>query len=439
MSLTKYVRNVEDPSDHGGYKFRSRCDHCSDGFDSQYVSSSATLQEAAGRRAASRQVDWAVERAAAGAAVKTFPFILVATLVAISGSTLAQSRPIATEASVRTGGALDAARGAAPPETSAVVAAKHLGPRALLRLRPPAASLLLAQLGGLHDQTQQVVLLAPNLDPYSVSELVRGLTGIGVRARRVRDAKLDPALEACGTFSCLAQVARSSQHRAALASVSTAGDGSKTLLLVLVDADGSNAQTRVRIGSPGIAQALVAAWKEASLAISLAGEAMIHAESRPAGANVWLDGVPVGTTPFARQVSPGTHRLMIKLDGFVPQERVIEVQSGKAQRFELLLKREPRFDDQQLTAVPAPRASAWNYVLGGTLVLAAVPALIASINALANDGQCLRVHATAADRCDRATFGERSAYLFAAGVVALGTGGVVFLAQPMQEGEERSP
>lgn len=43
MSLTQFVRNVADLSDDGGYKFRFHCDRCRDGFESQYVSSSANL------------------------------------------------------------------------------------------------------------------------------------------------------------------------------------------------------------------------------------------------------------------------------------------------------------------------------------------------------------------------------------------------------------
>lgn len=43
MALTKFVRNVDDLSDDGGYKFRFRCDRCSDGVESQYVSSSANI------------------------------------------------------------------------------------------------------------------------------------------------------------------------------------------------------------------------------------------------------------------------------------------------------------------------------------------------------------------------------------------------------------
>jgi hypothetical protein len=43
MALTKFVRNVDDLSDDGGYKFRFHCDRCNDGVESQYVSSSANL------------------------------------------------------------------------------------------------------------------------------------------------------------------------------------------------------------------------------------------------------------------------------------------------------------------------------------------------------------------------------------------------------------
>jgi len=47
MVLSKFVRNVEDLSDDGGYKFRFRCDRCSDGYESQYSSSSANLLKTA--------------------------------------------------------------------------------------------------------------------------------------------------------------------------------------------------------------------------------------------------------------------------------------------------------------------------------------------------------------------------------------------------------
>lgn len=47
MALTKFVSNVKDLSDEGGYKFRFHCDRCGDGFESQYVAASANLLKTA--------------------------------------------------------------------------------------------------------------------------------------------------------------------------------------------------------------------------------------------------------------------------------------------------------------------------------------------------------------------------------------------------------
>ncbi len=57
MSLTKFVRNVDDLGDSGGYKFRFRCDRCRDGVENQYVNAKLsttrvrpTLRHLASRR-----------------------------------------------------------------------------------------------------------------------------------------------------------------------------------------------------------------------------------------------------------------------------------------------------------------------------------------------------------------------------------------------------
>ena len=47
MALTKFVRNVQDLSDDGGYKFRFHCDSCGDGYESQYEAGSANLLKTA--------------------------------------------------------------------------------------------------------------------------------------------------------------------------------------------------------------------------------------------------------------------------------------------------------------------------------------------------------------------------------------------------------
>lgn len=47
MALTKFVKNCEDLSDDGGYKFRFHCDKCQDGFETQYVSAATNMLKTA--------------------------------------------------------------------------------------------------------------------------------------------------------------------------------------------------------------------------------------------------------------------------------------------------------------------------------------------------------------------------------------------------------
>src|SRR5471032_84733 len=47
MALTKFVNNVQDLSDDGGYKFRFKCDRCGDGFESQYIASKSNMLKTA--------------------------------------------------------------------------------------------------------------------------------------------------------------------------------------------------------------------------------------------------------------------------------------------------------------------------------------------------------------------------------------------------------
>jgi len=47
MPLTKFVRNVQDLSDDGGFKFRFKCDRCGDGFESQYIASKSNVLKTA--------------------------------------------------------------------------------------------------------------------------------------------------------------------------------------------------------------------------------------------------------------------------------------------------------------------------------------------------------------------------------------------------------
>jgi hypothetical protein len=289
--------------------------------------------------------------------------------------------------------------------------------------------------------SERVVLIAPEIERHQHAELVRGLGAVGVRAATVEEAKLDPTLAACTMMSCVADAARAANGRAAFARITRGGDGKPSLLWALLAADGGEAQARVRIGEGGLAAAVRSAWTQTSLALVLRGDSMIRLETVPSGAVVWLDGVQLGTTPFAQRVAPGEHRIVTKLEGFVSQARVLRSQPGRALLVQMRLARAPSFAAQG-GGQPTPRSGArdparspWNYILGGTLALLGAPALISSVNALANDGECVVYRDRAAGLCgDRGRFGTRSVFVLALGVVALATGGTVLAVQPIEAG-----
>jgi uncharacterized protein (TIGR02266 family) len=87
---------------------------------------------------------------------------------------------------------------------------------------------------------------------------------------------------------------------------------------------------------------------------------MLKITSTPAGAEVVIDGVPVGTTPFSsKDVTPdGTHAISLKKDGYETHERMISGSDwsrgrGGAQslKFNVKLK---RTGGEQRPAAPAP-------------------------------------------------------------------------------------
>lgn len=317
-------------------------------------------------------------------------------------------------------------------------------PQARARRAHALAAVLLVSLVGAKASAQgqsaseRVVLIAPELASHQYAELVRGLAAAGVRAATVEEARLDPTLAACTLMSCVADAARAVSGRAAFARISPAADGKPSLLWALLAADGGEAQARVRLGEGGLAAAVRSAWTQTSLALVLRGDSMIRLETVPSGAVVWLDGVQLGTTPFAQRVAPGEHRLVTKLEGFVSQERVVRSQAGRALLVQMRMARAPSFAAAGTGSAPHggahdPARSPWNYILGGTLALVAAPALISSVNALANDGECVVYRDRAAGACqDRGRFGTRSLYVLALGVVALATGGSILAVQPIE-------
>jgi TonB family protein len=57
----------------------------------------------------------------------------------------------------------------------------------------------------------------------------------------------------------------------------------------------------------------------------------LRVETRPPGAEVWMDGRLVGDAPLSiRELHPGTHQVRVAQEGFAPAELTFEVQEGTA-------------------------------------------------------------------------------------------------------------
>jgi hypothetical protein len=54
--------------------------------------------------------------------------------------------------------------------------------------------------------------------------------------------------------------------------------------------------------------------------------------SRPSGAEVIVDGPPVGRTPLSIEVSSGAHTVRLSLPGFNPWQTTVNVQPGSPMR-----------------------------------------------------------------------------------------------------------
>lgn len=55
----------------------------------------------------------------------------------------------------------------------------------------------------------------------------------------------------------------------------------------------------------------------------------VRLRSRPAGAKVSIDGQPVGETPMAHRLAPGTHELKFERQGRPPQTRSVTIEAGQ--------------------------------------------------------------------------------------------------------------
>jgi hypothetical protein len=291
------------------------------------------------------------------------------------------------------------------------------------------------------EESNQVLLLAPTQADQSDqwSDVVRGLRAIGKRVVQVAELSIDPVYAACRARECAASLAPMARIAVALfAIVPTDASGPARLELQLFEPDGGQIALRAPLGKRSRVELASELFEAAQRQLSLGERGLLRITSVPLGAVVWIDGKPAGVTPFEQAQAAGTHALRVTLTDFHSQERRIDLVRGAVSALAVRLRYGGVVGSPAGGIDSATRnTSAANFIVGGVLSLAALPALVAGINTLVNDGQCLE---SAADGCrERARFGVQSALLLSAGAVALLAGGYLLVAQPFGLQAEVSP
>jgi hypothetical protein len=289
--------------------------------------------------------------------------------------------------------------------------------------------------------SSQVLLLAPTQtdQPDQWTDMVRGLRATGTRVVQLAELSVDPVYAACRATDCAARLAPLAQVAVALFAIVPAdASGPARLQLQLFQPDGGQIMLQTPLDERSRVEVASELFEAAQRQLSLGERALLRVNSVPLGAVVWIDGRPAGVTPFEHPEAAGAHALRVTLAQFHAEERRIDLARGAMSTLDVRLRYSGGasrtaggLDAATRTTSPA------NFVLGGLLSLVALPALVAGINTLVNDGQCLE---SAADGCrERARFGVQSALLLSAGGVALLAGGYLLVAQPFGVEAEVSP
>ncbi len=189
-----------------------------------------------------------------------------------------------------------------------------------------------------------VLVLGPQIEGQAPQHLAQTLRD-GV-AQGLSDAGVgvSDAPDGCETPECAAEQAASGRVRAYANTVVQVTDNDYVLSVELVDAQG-NAVAHTD-GSCDICsfeeagEALRGLAEQAGHALGPAARVgEIHVTSDPAGADVTLDGVIVGVTPYTQTVSEGAHTVELTHDGRRPSRQHLDVVADEVSTVDLELRR----------------------------------------------------------------------------------------------------
>lgn len=221
-------------------------------------------------------------------------------------------------------------------------------------------------------------ILAANLLTHLKQGLARGAFAVVDPAEVERHAP-----GGCSEKPCLAALRSNSNADFVLRSVVTVDDRDYIVHLeLLAAADGAVlASSEERCDLCGLAE--VGALMEAQGALLrraledlVTGPPRLAITTTPPGALVLVDDKLVGLTPTEQTLLEGRHTVQIRLDGYVTDQRRVDLVPGVRERLDVPLRREPK--------VARYRAIGWSALFVG------IPVAAAGLTMLALDGKPYR-------------------------------------------------
>jgi hypothetical protein len=327
-------------------------------------------------------------------------------------------------------------------------------------------------------------LLMPSTGDPALSKLrklaeervVELLPTLGCEVVRYRDAtRARASASDCPTIECaprllsdlhadVAVVTSLWKHQ--LVATSERGTPQPEVVVTLVDRRGAHYPAEILVDGNHAAQAAEAALLQALSLRLLGAGPWLDVRGEPEGAQVSIDGKPLGRVPYRAAVSPGAHTLRIAANGYAIHEQPLEIPISTTHMTKVDIHLDPAPAETDSSTSPetlpnpppaiepepaAPRLdmrngrgaqrqpSSANMWIGSVLLAGAVAAAVDPIRNAVRSGDCLGDQ-DARGRCGKQVyFGPRSIGLTAVAGAALLGAGYFFIFRPIRVAVEAQP